>query len=264
MSFAALTQPVADTTVHTPDTGLHTGWCQWTSSFDGAHMRAWVAQPLASGPKPVVLLVHEIFGLHEHIQDLARRLAHQGFLVVAPDLFARLGDPGTCQSYEAIRDGFIVPTTDAQVMADLDDARDQALALGGQSHRVCITGFCWGGRITWLYADHRRDLQAGVAWYGRLQGPVFPSHPRHPIHVAASVKTPVLGLHGELDEGIPLAHVQSMQAALNEAGSASRIEVFAQAPHAFCADYRSSYRPDAARQAWARMLEWLTQTTSTA
>ncbi len=263
MSFAALTQPVAETTVHTPDTGLHTDWCQWTSSFDRATVRAWTARPLGSGPWPVVLLVHEIFGLHEHMLDVARRLAHQGFLVVAPDLFGRLGDPSACQSYEAIRDGFIVPTTDAQVMADLDDAREHAMAQGGQGRRVCITGFCWGGRITWLYAAHRPDLQAGVAWYGRLQGPTFPTHPSHPLDVVSSLRAPVLGLYGELDEGIPLGHVQAMQAALHHAGSASRIDVFAQAPHAFCADYRSSYRPDAARQAWAKMLAWFDQTTPT-
>jgi carboxymethylenebutenolidase len=263
MSFAALTQPVADTTVRTSSAGLCTGWWHWSSRHDGATVRAWMARPEGQGPWPVVLLVHEIFGLHEHMLDVARRLAHLGFLVVAPDLFSRLGDPATCPSYDAIRDGFIVPTSDAQVMADLDDAQAQALAQGGQPHRVVITGFCWGGRITWLYAAHRGDLQAGVAWYGRLQGPVYPSHPQHPLDVAPTLKAPVLGLYGECDEGIPLSQVHTMQAALRDAGSPSRIEIFQGAPHAFHADYRSSHRPEAARQAWAQMLAWFDQTTST-
>jgi carboxymethylenebutenolidase len=280
MSFAAATAPVADTVVHTPATGLHTGWVHWPATHGGAPgtaphtLRAYSARPEGPPPPggwPVVLVVQEIFGVHEHIQDVTRRLAHAGCLAVAPDLFGRLGDPAVCQTYEELRNGFIWPTPDAQVMADLDDAMRWALAQGGNAARVHLTGFCWGGRIAWLYAAHQPALASAVAWYGRLQGPTSALQPEHPQQVAPRLKAPVLGLYGACDEGIPLAHVQAMQAALaarvagpeGQTQPSAHIEVFAGAPHAFMADYRPSYRAADAARGWQLMLQWMTRAEST-
>lgn len=268
MSFAAASAPVADTVIHTPASGLQAGWVQWTA-HDAYRLRAYSARPEGPAPEggwPVVLVVQEIFGVHEHIQDVARRLAHAGFLAVAPDLFGRLGDPAACQSYEEIRNGFIWPTPDAQVMADLDDAMQWAVAEGGNAQRVHLTGFCWGGRMAWLYAAHQPALASAVAWYGRLQGPTSDLQPEHPAQVVQRLQAPVLGLYGACDEGIPLAHVQTFQAALADAGSPSRVEVFDGAPHAFLADYRPSYRAADAARGWHMMLSWIAaadQATST-
>ena len=267
MSFAAATTPVADTVIHTPAQGLQAGWVHW-AAHDQHPARAYRAQPEGLPPPggwPVVLVVQEIFGVHEHIQDVARRLAHAGFLAVAPELFGRLGDPAACQTYEELRNGFIWPTPDAQVMADLDDAMQWAVAQGGNPARVHLTGFCWGGRVAWLYAAHQPALASAVAWYGRLQGPTSPQQPEHPAQQVARLQAPVLGLYGECDEGIPLAHVHAMQSALaarvagpdGQTRPAAHIEVFAGAPHAFMADYRPSYRAADAARGWQLMLQWM-------
>jgi carboxymethylenebutenolidase len=204
-----------------------------------------------------VLVVQEIFGVHEHIKDVCRRFAHEGYLAIAPELYARQGDVSQLTDYREIFAQVVSKVPDAQVMSDLDAAVDWAGKAGvGDVDRVGVTGFCWGGRITWLYAAHNPRLKAGVAWYGRLAGAATDLQPRYPLDVAASLNAPVLGLYGEKDQGIPLADVEKMRIALEAAKQPSQIVVFPDAPHGFHADYRPSFRADAARNAWAQCLAW--------
>jgi carboxymethylenebutenolidase len=196
--------------------------------------------------------------VHEHIADVCRRLAQAGYLAIAPDLFARQGDPMAYGEVAKLMSELIAKVPDAQVMADLDGAVQSAGAHGGDLNKVAITGFCWGGRITWLYAAHG-PVKAGVAWYGRLVGQASALNPKHPVDIAAILKAPVLGLYGEKDGGIPLDTVDRMKAALKEgsaAAKASEFVIYPDAPHAFHADYRPSYRQDAAQDGWRRMLGW--------
>lgn len=226
--------------------------------IDG-EMAAYRAMPRGADKVPVVLVVSEIFGVHEYIQDVCRRLAKLGYLAIAPELFARQGDPRMIASIPEIQQKITNRTPDAQVFADLDATVAWALAHGGDGERLAMTGFCWGGRITWLYAAHNPKLKAGVAWYGRLVGAVNEFTPQHPTDVVGALKAPVLGLYGGLDAGIPLATVENMEAALKEgsaAAKASSLQLFDNAPHAFHADYRSSYRKEEAEDAWLQMLAW--------
>ena len=252
---ALAAQPEAATTIITGVDGLIAGHA--TVPVSGGSLPLYAARPAGAAKPPIVLLIHEVFGVHAHIADVARRLAYAGHLAVAPELFFRAGDPGTAPSIEALREGFVAPTPDAQVLADLDVAAAWAVASGGDQERISVVGFCWGGRIAWLYAAHRRDLRAAVAWYGRLSGPLTANQPRHPLDVAGDLRAPVLGLYGGADQGIPVEQVSAFQDALAAAGRGSRIDVFPGAPHAFHADYRPSYRPDAASDGWRRQLAWL-------
>jgi carboxymethylenebutenolidase len=215
------------------------------------------ARPRSDLRLPVVLVVQEIFGVHEYIRDVCRRLANSGYLAVAPDLYARYGDPTKMTDVQAIIRDVVAKVPDAEVMRDLDAAAAWAASDGGDAERVAITGFCWGGRITWLYAAHARKLKAGVAWYGRLAGDPTPNLPQHPIDVAAKLRAPVLGLYGAEDSGIPLESVERMRKAIAAAKGASQIHVYDGAPHGFHADYRPSYQRDAAEDGWKRLLEWL-------
>jgi carboxymethylenebutenolidase len=217
---------------------------------------AYRARPEGEGPFPVVLVVHEIFGVHEYIRDVCRRLARAGYLAVAPDLYARQGDPTRVASVDAIVGEIVARVPDAQVMSDLDATVVWAASDGGDPQRVFVTGFCWGGRIVWLYAAHRRDLVAGAAWYGRLDGPARAQTPEHPLDLAERRLAPVLGLYGGKDTGIPLDDVLAMRKKLAQANSPSEIVVFPEAPHGFHADYRESYRPMEAEEGWRRMLAW--------
>jgi carboxymethylenebutenolidase len=223
---------------------------------DGA-LSAYRARPEGSGPFPVVIVVHEIFGVHEYVRDVCRRLAREGHLAVAPDLFARQGDVSRLESIDAILREVVSRVPDAQVMADLDACAAWAQRNAGAPGRVAVVGFCWGGRIVWLYAAHRPDDARGVAWYGRLTGEAREGTPRHPYDLAAEPLAPVLGLYGGRDRGIPLETVFAMRKRLAEENRSSEILIFPEAPHGFHADYRSSYRPEDAREAWRRMLEWL-------
>ena len=254
-AIAAAAAPPAATTMTTPSDGLTIE--RVTIPVPGGQLPLYAARPTGVEHPPVILVVHEIFGVHAHIADVVRRFAKAGYLAVAPELFFRRGDPGTAPTVETLRTQFVTPTPDAQVLADLDAARAWALTLGGDGSRVSITGFCWGGRITWLYAAHRPDLKAGVAWYGRLGGPSTPEQPRHPAALADQLRAPVLGLYGGADTGIPTDQVTAFNALLAPAGH-SRIKIFPNAPHAFFADYRPSYRPEAAGEAWTDALAWLT------
>lgn len=256
VGFAAATQPVrADTVVTTSDEGLTAGEVQ-VPVADGK-IPAYRAQPAKGGPFPVVLVVQEIFGVHEHIKDVCRRFAKEGYLAVAPELYARQGDVSKYTDFREIFAQVVSKVPDAQVLSDLDAAVAWAGRSGaGDVKRVGVTGFCWGGRIVWLYAAHNPELRAGVAWYGRLVGEATELQPKYPVDVAASLRAPVLGLYGGQDQGIPPADVEKMRTALAAAKQASKIVVFPDAPHGFNADYRPSYRPETARDAWRQCLAW--------
>jgi carboxymethylenebutenolidase len=219
---------------------------------------AYFARPAGDGPYPVMLVVHEIFGVHEHIRDVCRRLAKRGYLAVAPDLYAGVGDVGAMTDIQEIIRRVVSRVTDAQVMSDLDDTIDWARRTGkADVARQGIIGFCWGGRIVWLYAAHSPDLKAGVAWYGRLAGEATAAQPRHPIDIARKVRCPVLGLYGAADQGIPAATVEQMRAALDKASKTFQIILYPDTPHAFFADYRPSFRQGPAEDGWRRCLDWL-------
>ncbi len=213
------------------------------------------AKPKGAASPPVVLVVQEVFGIHAYIRDVCRRLAKAGYLALAPDLYVRQGDVSGMTAIEQIRE-VVMRVPDAQVLGDLDAAAAWAATDGGDAARLGITGFCWGGRMVWLYAAHSPKLRAGVAWYGRLAGEPAPLFPRSPLAVADSLRAPVLGLYGAEDTGIPLDTVERMRAALAAAKSPSKIEVFPGAQHGFHADYRPSYNQAAAEKGWQMLLAW--------
>jgi len=258
--YAAAAAPVmAQTAIQTPAQGLVAGMVQ--IDVGGFQMPAYRAAPAGRGSLPVVLVVQEIFGVHEYIADVCRRLAHAGYLAIAPALYARQGDPAQYTEVARLLSELVAKVPDAQVLGDLDATVRWAGAHGGDLARVGITGFCWGGRITWLYAAHG-PVKAGVAWYGRLAGEASALTPRHPLDVAAALTAPVLGLYGEKDSGIPLDTVDKMKEALRKgsaAAQASEFVVYPDAPHAFHADYRPSFRKEAAEDGWKRALAWLRQ-----
>lgn len=256
-AFASAVQPVAaDTLIITDDTDLVAGMIDIPAA--DRSIPAYRAAPTGGEARPVILVVQEIFGVHEHIKDVCRRLARQGYLAIAPELYVRQGDVSKLASIDEIRK--VVGTVpDAQVFSDLDASLDWAARNGGNLARVGVTGFCWGGRITWLYAAHQSRVKAGVAWYGKLAGEASILTPAFPLDVAGVLKAPVLGLYGGQDQGIPLDDVEKMRAALAGTGSASTIQVYPDAPHAFYADYRPSYRRAAAEDGWQRMLAWFRQ-----
>ena len=253
--FALAVQPVSAQTVTTDTKGLTVGEVKIPTG-DG-QIPAYRAMPATGGPFPVVLVVQEIFGVHEHIKDVCRRFAKLGYFGVAPELFARQGDVSAIGDPKEIIAKVVSKVSDAQVLADLDATVGWAKASGeGNVARLGITGFCWGGRIIWLYAAHSVQLKAGVAWYGRLTGDRTELQPKYPIDVAAALKAPVLGLYGGADQGIPLGTVEEMQKALKAAGRPSEIIVYPDAPHAFHADYRQSYRREPAEDGWKRLQQW--------
>lgn len=260
--FALAVQPVrAQTAISTDTAGLVAGEIQ-VPTADG-NMPAYRAQPATGTNFPTLLVVQEIFGVHEHIKDICRRLAKLGYQAIAPELYARQGDPRQYTTIPDILAKVVSKVPDSQVMADLDACAAWAGANGGNAARLGVTGFCWGGRITWLYAAHNPRVKAGVAWYGRLASKASELTPRHPLDLADKLNGPVLGLYGGQDTGIPLETVEQMRAALaradNPASKASTIHVYADAPHAFHADYRESYRKEPAEDGWRRMREWFRQ-----
>jgi len=252
--FALAAQPVGAETIITDGRGIVEGMAGFTSG--GTRVPAYSARPEAGSKWPVVLVVQEIFGVHEHIKDVCRRLAKQGYLAVAPELYVREGDPKTVADIQTLIQSIVSRVPDAQVMADLDAAADWAVAAGGDPERLAITGFCWGGRIAWLYAAHNQSLKAAVAWYGRLTGVVNDLTPRHPQDVAAQLGAPVLGLYGGADPSIPLDTIEAMREKLKAARKEAEIVVYPDAPHGFNADYRPSYRKEAAEDGWRRLLDW--------
>jgi len=256
--FAAAVLPVvAQTAIKTDSSGLVVG--EVTIPVGGFKMPAYRAAPLGKTQAPVVLVVSEIFGVHEYIADVARRFAKAGYFAVAPELFARQGDPGSYGEISKLISEVVAKAPDAQVMGDLDAAAAWAQSQGADASRLAITGFCWGGRIVWLYSAHSPRLGVGVAWYGRLVGASNPLQPSNPIELAGKLHAPVLGLYGAADQGIPLDSVDKMKAALASGSAAAKksgFVVYPDAPHAFHADYRPSYRKEAAEDGWKRCLAW--------
>lgn len=260
LGYAVAAGPLmAQTAIQTSTENLLAG--QIRIRVGDTNIPVYRAQPAGQTNLPTVLVVSEIFGVHEYIADIARRLARAGFLALAPDLFVRQGDPQSFSEIARIQSEVIAKVPDQQVMADLDACALWAAQNNGDPARLGITGFCWGGRITWLYAAHQRQLRAAVAWYGRISGAATPNNPRHPLDLAARIQAPVLGLYGDADTGIAVEQVDRMKQALedasdNAAAQASRIVLYPDAPHAFHADYRASYRKEPAEDGWQRALDW--------
>lgn len=250
--FALAVQPITAATITTDTKGLVAGEVKIPTS-DG-EIPGYRAMPAKGSNLPTILVVQEIFGVHEHIKDICRRLAKGGYLAVAPELYARQGDVSQKTDIQEIIRDVVSKVPDTQVMSDLDATADWAAKNNGNASELGATGFCWGGRIVWMYAAHSDRLKAGVAWYGRLITPANDMAPTNPIDVAGQLKAPVLGLYGAKDTGIPIESVQKMQAAIK--GTKSMIQVYADAPHGFHADYRDSYREVDAKDAWQRMLIW--------
>ena len=258
VGYAATAMPImAQTVIKTSPDGLKTG--ETTFEVNGFKVPAFYAAPAGKTNLPVILVIQEIFGVHEYIADTARRFAKAGYLAIAPELFARQGDPTQYGEVAKLMAEIVSKVPDQQVMADLDGAVKWAGANGGNLKKVGITGFCWGGRITWLYAAQSKNVKAGVAWYGRLVGQPSALTPKHPVDLAAGMNAPVLGLYGGQDGGIPVSTVATMQNALaagSKAAKASQFVLYPDAPHAFHADYRPSYRKEAAADGFKQALAW--------
>lgn len=255
--FALAVQPIGAATIITDTSGIDTSDVKIKVGEET--LPGYRAMPAKGGPFPVVLVVQEIFGVHEHIKDICRRFAKAGYYAIAPELYFRQGDVAKLKSIDQIMP-IVSKVPDAQVMADLDATVNFAQESGkGDVAKLGITGFCWGGRIVWLYAEHSQQLKAGAAWYGRLVGNVTENQPKHPVNIAADLKAPVLGLYGGKDQGIPLETVEQMRTALKKAKVDAEIVVYPNAPHAFLADYRPSYVEADAKDAWQKMLAWFKQ-----
>jgi carboxymethylenebutenolidase len=255
--FAKIVQPIASTTITTDTQGLVAGEVK-IQTMTGP-VPAYRAMPEKGGKLPVVLVVQEIFGVHEHIKDVCRRLAKLGYFAISVELYHRQGDVTKLTDNQEIFAKVVNHVPDSQVMSDLDAAVVHAESTGKvDTTRLGVTGFCWGGRITWTYCVHNPKVKAGVAWYGRLVAPgKAPLQPAYPADLAPVLKVPVLGLYGGQDASIPLDHVEQMRAALKGAGNTvSEIVVYPEAPHAFYADYRPNYRKEAAEDGWKRMQAW--------
>jgi len=255
--FAAAVLPVSAQTITTDTAGLTAGVVN--IPVGGSSIPAYRAAPEGKTGLPVILVLSEIFGVHEHIADVARRFAKLGYLAIAPELFIRQGDAKAYTDIPKLQAEVISKVPDEQVLADLDASVAWAKANGGDTSRLGVTGFCWGGRIVWLYTAHNPAVKAGVAWYGRLVGNATPLTPKHPVDVAGKLAGPVLGLYGGADGGIPLDTVDKMKAALasgSPAAKKSEFVVYPDTPHAFHADYRPSYRKEAAEDGWKRAVAW--------
>jgi carboxymethylenebutenolidase len=263
IGFVAASEPVMAAAIETDFTGIKAG--EQMIPVGSFQMPAYVSRPeKAKGSLPIVMIASEIFGVHEYIADVTRRFAKLGYLTIAPEFFTRAGDPNTYGTIAEIQKNIVAPTGDTQVLNDLQAALVWAGKNGGNLKKVGVTGFCWGGRITWLSAT-LPQVKAGVAWYGRVIGEKTEGNPRHPVDIAADLKAPVLGLYGGADTGISLESVEQMREALakaapkNPAAKASRFEIYPDAPHAFHADYRATYREGPAKDGWEKCIAWFKQ-----
>jgi carboxymethylenebutenolidase len=257
-AFALAVLPVAAETITTDTQGLDAG--ETLLDVPGIKMPVYYAKPAGKTHLPTIVVVSEIFGVHEHIADICRRFAKLGYLALAPELFARAGDPQSLGTIAEIQTQIVARTPDAQVMRDIDATLKWALANGGDGTRLAITGFCWGGRIAWLYDAHNPNIKAAVAWYGRIVGDRSAEFPSQPIDIAGRLHGPLLGLFGGKDPGIPVASVERAREVLAEGDTASKgskLKVFPNSGHAFFADYRSSYVEADAKEGWALALDWL-------
>jgi carboxymethylenebutenolidase len=260
-TFALAVEPVqAQTMIVTPADGL-TAEVVKVKTKDGKEMEAYRAMPATGTGFGTILVVQEIWGVHAHIADMCRRFAKVGYYAIAPELYFRQGDPKVAPDTQAIIRDIVNKVPDEQVMGDLDSAVAFAKGEGkADTVKLGITGFCWGGRIVWLYDAHNPAVKAGVAWYGPLLRPATPLTPKYPVDIAKDLHGPVLGLYGGADTGIPTESVEKMRAALKDAGTPaamkSQIDVYPDTPHAFNADYRSSYRKEPAEDGWKKALAW--------
>src|SRR5713101_27017 len=255
--FALVVLPVSAETVTTDANGLSVGEVKIPVK-DGS-IPGYRAMPDTGGPFPAVLVVQEVFGVHEHIKDICRRLAKAGYFAVAPALYARQGDVAGMSDTKQIMQ-VVAKVPEPQVASDLDATAAWAKSTGkADISKLGITGFCWGGRQVWLYAAHNQKLKAGVSWYGVLQRPKSDMTPDNPIDLVNRINPPILGLYGGADPGIPIARIDALRAALKAAGKPSEIVVYPDTPHGFNADYRPSYRPQQAKDGWKRMLAWFKQ-----
>lgn len=260
IGFVAASEPAMAAAIETDFKGIKAG--EQMIPVGNFQIPAYVSRPEASkGALPIVIVISEIFGVHEYIADVTRRFAKLGYLAIAPEKFVRAGDPNSYGTVAEIQKNIVAKTTDAQVLIDFQAALVWAGKNGGDLKKVGVTGFCWGGRITWLAAT-LPQVRAGVAWYGRVIGEKTEGNPRHPVDIAAELKAPVLGLYGGADTGISLESVEQMRTALaqaapkNPAAKASLIEVYPDAPHAFHADYRATYREGPAKDGWEKCVAW--------
>jgi len=253
--FALAAHPISAETITTDSNGLIAGEVKIPVK-DGS-IPGYRAMPATGSNFPVVLVVQEIFGVHVYIQDICRRFAKLGYLAIAPELFVRQGDISNMTEIQEIISKVVSKVPDAQVMSDLDATVAWAESSSkGNINKLGITGFCWGGRIVWLYSAYNPKVKAGVAWYGRLISQSSALTPKHPIDVAASLKVPVLGLYGGKDDNIPNDSVEKMRQALKTGSSGSEIILYPDTPHGFYADYRPTYRQKEAQEAWKRLQDW--------
>nr|WP_315749456.1 MULTISPECIES: dienelactone hydrolase family protein [unclassified Bradyrhizobium] len=246
--------PVRAEVITTDTNGLNAGDAK--IKVGDRDMPAYFARPASASNPPVVLVAMEIFGLHQYIKDVTRRLAKLGALAVAPDYYFRSGTDLT--KITEIKDllPIVNAKPDAELLSDLDATVAWAKSQGGDTSRLGIVGFCRGGRTVWEYAAHSSALKAGVAFYGPLIDPPNPAWPKSPTQLAPEMKAPVLGLYGEADTGIPVASVEAMKTALADNKKTAEFKIYPGAPHGFHADYRPSYRKDAAEDGWAQMQAW--------
>jgi carboxymethylenebutenolidase len=252
--FSPAAMPRIEQAIHTDSDWLEAAEVRIPVS-DG-ELPGYRARPRNGDRFPIVLVVQEIFGVHEYIRDVCRRVAKLGYLAIAPELYARQGDVSHITDIQELLTKVVPRVPDAQVMSDLDAAVDLASHDHGDPATLGITGFCWGGRIAWLYAAHNPRLHAAVAWYGRLVSPPDPLHPRHPVDVAAELHCPVLGLYGGKDQAIPRETIDAMRAAAAAAGKPVEIVVYPEAGHAFHSDYRPSYHQASAEDGWRRLTQF--------
>jgi carboxymethylenebutenolidase len=255
--FTLATGPLNAATIVTDTDGLDAG--QVSIPVSDGFIPAYRARPKGKTNAPVILVVHEIFGVHEHIRDICRRFAKLGYYAIATSLYARFGDPGKydMDHLQGLMMDIVAKVPDSEVMSDLDSTVAFAKGEGGDVAHVGITGFCWGGRIVWLYSAHNQAVKAGVAWYGPLGGTTNELRTHTAIQRAPDIKTPVLGLYAGLDKNITAADIDAMRNALLQAGNtASRIDVFPDAQHGFFADYRPSYNETDAKEGWSRATGW--------
>jgi carboxymethylenebutenolidase len=255
VGFCAAIEPVWAQVITTPTDGLTAGEVKVPSA--GVDLPAYRAMPDKGGPFPTVLVIQEVFGVHEHIKDVCRRFAKLGYFAIAPELYARQGDPSKEPDLQKLLASIVNKVPDAQVAGDLDATLAYAKSTGkADTDRAAVIGFCWGGRQVWMYAAHNPSLKAGAAFYGPLVGQPNELKPKNPADIAGSLKVPVLGLYGGKDQGITAEHVAAMREALKPSSSKSEIVVYPDAPHGFHADYRPSYRKDDAQDAWAKATAW--------
>lgn len=255
--FALAAGPVSAETITTDSAGLTAGEVK-VPVKDG-EIPAYRAMPGKGGPFPTILVVQEVFGVHEHIKDICRRLAKAGYFAVAPELYARQGDPSKYTDTGKLLSEIVVKVPTDQVMSDLDAAAAYAKSSGqADTTKLAVIGFCWGGFATWMYAAHNPSLKAAVAWYGPDRK-ITEVTPKNPIDIAGEVKCPVLAFYGGQDQSIPKETIEKRQEACKAAGKTCEVKVYPDAPHGFNADYRPSYRAEDAKDAWTLMLAWFKQ-----